>query len=402
MLRVSIPAFLACLMASQAMANLPEQFAACVAKKGADYIKARDQFLAANPEKGFLEKELKSPSWQNRLTATILQGWQKHEKDYRKLLATPKVATAKGTVYYPWSRDLKGIKFDIAPLLYELLLKEVEEGAAWDATQAFLSLDQAQPDTPVLEVDWLHQYLREASPASGPFRKAVASLLGTLPVKYHLKEPLLTSLKAELARKDKDLDVVKNLLDGLGQAAEKMTPQEKDLVVRNLPDAKELEKLLGQTEYLYVLGTIGGDSATKALDDYLNETSAKEERRWALGMLSKGGTMAATKILIAYADDPSAELSEEAIAGLGRMRYADKAVATTAVTKLTTIAAKDSAQQHEAVLSLGKISARYPKNMDLQRQIRTSITTISASKPKNKEVLKELESIRDSLKDKEP
>jgi hypothetical protein len=172
--------------APSASAQHAERFAACVATTGKEYEQARDAYLNTPATDGdfLVQKRRQGQTPTERLTATILQGWRRHEKEYRPLLAADRVVDRSGRAHFVWARGGEGLTADAAPLMYELMTKEIIPGAETDAAFALAGLAQTNPDTP-LDVQALHRYLREVESASQDSRRAVASLLSALPPEKH-------------------------------------------------------------------------------------------------------------------------------------------------------------------------------------------------------------------------
>jgi hypothetical protein len=382
-----------------ALADTPQEaFDACATKTGAEYVKARDRYLSAPADDAFLKQKLNSNSWQERLAARILLGWQQHEKVYRDLLAQPKVQNQRGASFYPWADGRDGITAADVPLMYELLTKDVDPGTTWDAARALLALARSKPETP-LDVRLLHQFVRQDA-SGGASRKAGAWLLGSLPAKYQEKDELLASLRAELGRPDKDPEVARSLLLGLGHATEDLSAKEKDQVVEAVLGLGGLKEFLGDVRLTYAVGNIGGDKASELVANYLGSATDDVDKRWALNTLSKADSAVATTALLKYADDPRLALRSEAIDGLGRARYTPEVGA-----KLEAIAMDEkapAAQQARAVHSLVTISARHRTDKDVQKDIRSRLQTISAAKPQGDRLKNELKDILQRMRDEQP
>src|SRR5262249_31759702 len=134
MTRFLLAAVLACLTVHSAMAqSLGDQFTACAEKTGQAYQQARDSFRGAAPGRALLKQKLAGKSWQERLTARVLLGWQQHKERFRQLLGAVKITKADGSAHYAWAGPPEGIKLSDVPLMYELLMKETDPDAAYDA-----------------------------------------------------------------------------------------------------------------------------------------------------------------------------------------------------------------------------------------------------------------------------
>jgi HEAT repeat protein len=375
-----------------------DKFADCVSANGPAFQKARDQFLTNPVDEALLKKNLESKVWQERLTAHILLGWSQRKDEYRKLLATPKATSARGSAHYPWATTPGAIKPEDVPLLYELLMKDGDATTAQDAARALLALVQSKLDKPDempihLDVPLLHQYLQDEKTVRLPGRGAVAWLIGALPVKYQAEDELKKSLKAGLALKEKEPGIIESLLRGFARAAEAMPADQKDKLVQELLASKELEGTVGKVPLTYALGNIGGDKASELVASYLEKSTDDLEKRWALDTLSRSDSLVATRVLVKYADDTKPSLRRAAVDGLalGRVPHTPDSLA-----KMEAVAMDAKAPellQLKAVQGLVTISAKNPKNKDLQKQIKAHLQTISASNPKSDKLVKELKSI---------
>jgi HEAT repeat protein len=393
---------LAGLAAGPAPAQGPDKFAACAAKMGKEFRQARDEFLAipADQTKTLLEQKLDSDSWQERLAARVLLGWQEHKADYQQLLQAPRLKNQKGDTHYAWGTGDGAIKAADVPLMYELLLKSDDPDAARDAADVLVALAQSRPDTP-LDVRLLHRFLRDRPGNAAP-RKTVAWLLGSLPAKYQDKDELLKSLKAELGRKDRDHAVAESLVAGFSRAAEKLSARDRDQLVKDLVETEGLKEYLGKVLLTYAVGNIGGDQASEQLAQYLEKASDDVEQRWALRALGRSNSDTGTRFLIQFVDDRNLAQAVRgtAIEALGRAKWLPKVGEKLQAIALDTQAPEG--QRIQALRSLETISAHHPKEKDLQKQIKEHIETISASAPKNDNVRKELQDILDRMKEEKP
>lgn len=391
--------FLILAAASFARAQAPDDFAACAAKMGEEYVKARDDLLAGPTDDAFLKQKLKSASWQDRLAARILLGWQKQEKRYRELLAERKIKDQKGTSYFPWSVEPNRLGASDMPLMLELLTKQTDPDAVWDAARVLLVMTRNDPSTP-LDVHSLEQFLQEQSPAADASRKAVAWLIGALPAKYQESTGLRHSLKKELARKDKSREVVQSLLEGLGRAADQMSPQERDATASDLLAMADLQEFVGKGTVTYAVAGIGGDKASQLVKDYLDQTPDDQEKLWAIRALSKSESTVGTRAILQYAESGPAPLRREAIQSLAQSRYTPEVGVKLAAVALNTNAPES--QQLAAVYSLAKISAKHPKDENLQKDIQSQMEKISASKPTSAALQRELNSYLQEMKQNRP
>jgi hypothetical protein len=261
--------------------------------------------------------------------------------------------------------------------MYELLIKEVDPEATFDAARSVLALT-ARENVP-LDVYLLHEFLRDKDGGSASARTAVAFLIGSLPAKYQVAQELQTSLTAELERANKDRTIALSLLEGLGRALSDKNAKAKDGVVGALVTMKGLEELIGKTPLTYALGGIGGDKATEVVAAYLGKTDDQTEKLWALGALSTSGTETGTKILLKYAEGQQLALSKEAIRGLSRVAPTKEVGAKLEALALAEKA--DPTQQLLAGRTLVQISAKQTKDSPLQKQFQAYIQNISASSP---------------------
>jgi hypothetical protein len=389
---------LAALAAGPSPAQFEEKFADCATMTGQAYQRARDRFLAAPADPALLRKKLDSKAWQERLTAHILLGWQQHEKEYRKLLAAPRIIDQKGVAHYAWAVGREGVPASAVPLLYELMMKDVGPEAAADAAGALIVLAQNKPGTP-LDVVLLNRCLGDESFAIPSCRRAVAWALSKLPADYQEQDETLAALRAELARKDRDRGIAEALLQALARAAGPLRTDQKDALVQEVFALKGLEDLLGKTSLVYAVGGIGGDEASKRVAAYLEQTPDDLEKRWALNTLSRSDSPVATEVLLRYASPDTTQLAlrDEAIEGLGRTRYTPQVGA-----RLEALVLGDQApeeQKLQALYSLERIRASNPTDKKLQKQIESRLQTISASKPKGSRLQSELERILKGLRE---
>jgi hypothetical protein len=295
-------------------------FSQCAAKMGKDYQTARDGFLEAKPTKEFLQGKMQAPLGRERLTARILLGWLDNAKDYRELLAAPKIKNQLGDDRYPWMVEVTNLSPKVGPLLLEILYKDTQPAnVAWDATEAYISL--LARGLPV-DVPALHEVIRDDKNTSALVRTRIAWILRFLPQQKLQPEEFLASLQAELKHQDKSPKVAQTLLEGLAASVEGLPIPQKEKIVNVLLQEKTLPDFLGEVHFVHAIGELGGGTSAKLVANYLKKTEASVEKHWALEALSKSGSEVATPEVLKFAqatEIPS--LQAMAIRGLGDLPF---------------------------------------------------------------------------------
>ncbi|MFN4260730.1 MAG: hypothetical protein ACK4RK_15645 [Gemmataceae bacterium] len=369
------PVLLAVLFVSATANGQTEKlFAACVEKTGPAYRQARDQFLDAKPDKAFLEQKQKSASWSERLTADILLGWLEHGPVYRQLLETKKIENQKGDAYYPWALNPDDLDNTVLPLMWELLGKDPDN--AFDGGRVVIALTQEEK----VDLQWCHHYLKEQPKAPEKNRHAIAWVLASVPPPLLKSEEVLQSLQAELAGKTKDRDVAESLLQALAGTTRRLPVAQKNQLVRDLLNLRELNDLVDPATVLYAVGNIGGDQAAQIVTKHLEGSRALAEQCWSLQVLGKMESVAATATLVKHVkqEKQSAMLRGIAIESLGESPYTDEAGATLRAVLLDE--GKSKVERQKAMRSLGSLYRSHRGDKKLEQSLRTLIDSIDPAK----------------------
>lgn len=301
-------------------------FKACATSMGKDYVKARDQFLAARPDAALLKARLESKDWKERATARALLGWLAQEKMYRDLLASPKAVSLTGRENYLWLRDPSMVKAEHAALCLELLLKESDTAnSAMDAAEVLVTLAQQKVE---LDVSLFHDCLRDAKFTNSVVRIGAARVLSGLPTKTLKSGEVLTTLLAVLKREAPEEAVVRSLLQALTASAADLGTKERDALAKSLQENPQLTAVLGKVEAAKAVGNIGGDVAAQVAVDILEKADNNIDKHWALEALAQSGSDLAVRHLKKYAKDAKAPetLKAAAVKGLGETNFDEEAL----------------------------------------------------------------------------